>query len=64
MFRTLEEWRRAMFEGNRCKFSKECGDYRDNNVVCNNWTARFLPGGNAYCDIAKARLQAEKTLWD
>ena len=42
MFNKLREQLKVMFEGNRCRFSKECGHYRLDAVTCNN-------EGNSHC---------------
>ena len=36
MFHKLREQLKVMFEGDRCRFRKECGHYRLDAVTCNN----------------------------
>ena len=50
MFKKLKEHLKAMFEGNRCRFSKRCKHYRLDSECCNNLFARFpADDGSSYC---------------
>ncbi len=49
MFNKLKEQLKVMFEGNRCRFRKECKHYQLGSTICNNWYERFPTDGSSYC---------------
>ena len=49
MFKKLREYIKAIFEGKRCRFSKECELYNKDNAVCNDWVKRFPTHDKVYC---------------
>jgi len=48
MFNKLREHLKAIFEGDRCRFSKECELYKEDGAVCNSWVERLPTGNEAY----------------
>ncbi len=49
MFYKLMEHLKVIFEGNRCRFRKECMHYQIDSAVCNNLLKRFPTYDKAYC---------------
>jgi len=49
MFNKLKEHLKAMLEGNRCRFSRECEHYRLDSTCCNDWLTRFPNDDGSYC---------------
>ena len=40
---------KKVFEGNRCRFRRECGYYRLDSKCCNNFNTRFPDLVGSYC---------------
>jgi len=49
MFNKLKEYIKALFERDRCRFSKSCKLYKKDSLVCNDLFERFPTDDKAYC---------------
>ena len=49
IFEKIAQWFKVSFEGNRCRFAKECKIYQREGLVCNSLLQRFPSGERAYC---------------
>ena len=64
MFNKLREHLRAIFEGNRCRFRRQCGHYREASKCCNNWNERFDDPiyGKSYCPTYRKIVGLDKRI--